>query len=68
MDQKLAGVEISFLAKSQQASRPPGCVRDPIAYQAKFCASPGCRSKPLGLESYDRSLGCPLRLMSLFGR
>jgi hypothetical protein len=42
----LAAVEISFLAKSQHASRPPGCVRDPIddiAYQAKVCAPPGCR-------------------------
>ena len=44
MDLKLAAVEISFLAKSQHASGPPGCVRDPIddiAYQAKFCAPPG---------------------------
>jgi hypothetical protein len=30
VDQKLAAVEISFLAKSQHASRPPGSVRDPI--------------------------------------
>jgi len=30
VDQKPAAVEISFLAKSQHASRPPGCVRDPI--------------------------------------
>ena len=45
MDQKLAAVEISFLAKSQHVSRPPGSVRDPIddiAHQAKFCAPPGC--------------------------
>jgi hypothetical protein len=31
---------------AMHASRPPGCVRDPIddiAYQAKFCAPPGCR-------------------------
>jgi hypothetical protein len=45
VDQKLAAVEIGFLAKNQHASQPPGCVRDPIddiAHQAKFCAPPDC--------------------------
>jgi hypothetical protein len=59
VDQKPAAVEISFLAERRHASRPPGCVRDPIddiAHQAKFCAQPGCRWKPLGLELYAAKL------------
>jgi hypothetical protein len=43
----------SKAGKSQHASRPPGCARDPIddiAYQAKFCG-------PAGLQMETSRLG-----------
>jgi hypothetical protein len=39
---------------------------DDIAYQANFWCPAGLQIETFGLELYDRSLGCPLRLMSLF--
>ena len=53
MVQKLAALEISFLAKSQHASRPPDCVRDPIddiAYQGQILC-------PAGLQLETSRLG-----------